>query len=133
MVTAQVLVVAAYEVRGGSLPWSDGLERIAMLLLQAATARGPADPEQADPLLDGWSRFAVRPARRHRRPVSLIPERHIEPRLYDMPWLARFFLDRYQAQGREEDLERAARIIERRFARAGLDAAGRTARAETAA
>ncbi len=34
------------------LDWSDGLERIAMLLLQAATARGPAGPEQADPLFE---------------------------------------------------------------------------------
>ncbi|MEU3662437.1 hypothetical protein AB0E77_22170 [Streptomyces sp. NPDC032940] len=32
-----------------------------------------------------------------------------------MPWLARFFLDRHRAHGREEDLEPAARIIERRF------------------
>ncbi len=47
-----------------------------------------------------------------------------------MPWLVRFFRDRYQAQSPEEDLERAARIIERRFARSGLDAAGQIARAE---
>ncbi|MDI3101392.1 hypothetical protein QJ054_30530 [Streptomyces sp. AN-3] len=97
--------------------WSDGSERIAMpLLLQAATVRGLADPEETDPLLDGWSRFAVR----HLLDETDAPRRgsqtwHLEPRLYDMPWLARFFLDRHRAHGREEDLERAARIIERRF------------------
>ncbi|MFC8818805.1 hypothetical protein [Streptomyces rochei] len=97
--------------------WSDGSERIAMpLLLQAATVRGLADPEETGPLLDGWSRFAVR----HLLDETDAPRRgsqtwHLEPRLYDMPWLARFFLDRHRAHGREEDLERAARIIERRF------------------
>ncbi|WP_210953489.1 hypothetical protein [Streptomyces sp. RT42] len=97
--------------------WSDGSERIAMpLLLQAATVRGLADPEETGSLLDGWSRFAVR----HLLDETDAPRRgsqtwHLEPRLYDMPWLARFFLDRHRAHGREEDLERAARIIERRF------------------
>ncbi|MEV5886851.1 hypothetical protein AB0L74_29955 [Streptomyces sp. NPDC052020] len=130
--------------------WSDGSERIAMpLLLQAATARGLADPEQTGPLLDGWSRFAVR----HLLDETDAPRRgsqtrHLEPRLYDMPWLARFFLDRHRAHSREEDLERAARIIERRYDLGGtthlsiddsptttavchgLDAAGQTARAD---
>ncbi|NUP15177.1 MAG: hypothetical protein HOZ81_03550 [Streptomyces sp.] len=97
--------------------WTDGSERIAMpLLLQAAVAHGLADAAEVEPLLDGWSRFAVR----HLLDETDAPRRgsqswHIEPRLYDMPWLARFFLDRYRAQDREEDLERAARIIERRF------------------
>ncbi|MDN3264702.1 hypothetical protein QWJ26_33855 [Streptomyces sp. CSDS2] len=97
--------------------WSDGSERIAMpLLLQAATARGLADPEETGPLLDGWSRFAVR----HLLDETGAPRRgsqsrHLPPRLYDMPWPARFFHDRHRARGREEDLERAARVIERRF------------------
>jgi len=97
--------------------WTDGSERIAMpLLLQAAVAHGLADAAEIDPLLDGWSRFAVR----HLLDETDAPRRgsqswHIEPRLYDMPWLARFFLDRHRTHDREEDLERAARIIERRF------------------
>ncbi|WP_386015773.1 hypothetical protein [Streptomyces sp. YIM B13518] len=87
-----------------------------MPLLQAAAARGLADPERTGPLLDGWSRFAVR----HLLDETDAPRRgsrsgHIAPRLYDMPWLARFFHDRHRAHGREEGLERAARIIERRF------------------
>ncbi|MFD0319067.1 hypothetical protein [Streptomyces flavalbus] len=130
--------------------WSDGSERIAMpLLLQAATAHGLADPRETGPLLDGWSDFAVR----HLLDASDAPRRgsqswHIEPRLYDMPWLARFFHDRYQAHGRAEDLERAARVIERRFDLGGathlsidvspattavcdtLDTVGQTARAD---
>ncbi|RKN43762.1 hypothetical protein [Streptomyces hoynatensis] len=97
--------------------WSDGSERIAMpLLLQQAAARGLADPEEPGPLLEGWSRFAVR----HLLDETGAPRRgsfsrHIKPRLYDMPWLAQFFHDRYCVHGREEDLARAACILERSF------------------
>ncbi|WP_198547401.1 hypothetical protein [Streptomyces jeddahensis] len=95
--------------------WTDGAERIAMpLLLQAAAARGLADPDEMDPLLDGWSRFACR----HLLDESNAPRRGSQDdhvRLYDTPWLAQFFHDRYRAHGRSEDLDRAARIIERSF------------------
>ncbi|GEC09198.1 hypothetical protein SSP24_68530 [Streptomyces spinoverrucosus] len=80
--------------------WTDGSERIAMpLLLQAAAARGVADPEQIDPLLDGWSRFA----RHHLLDETAAPRRgsqnwHTGPRLYDAPWPARFFHDRHRVQ-----------------------------------
>ncbi|MEU9166646.1 hypothetical protein AB0D34_02335 [Streptomyces sp. NPDC048420] len=40
---------------------------------------------------------------------------HTGPRLYDTPWPARFFHDRRLVHGREEDLDGAARIIERGF------------------
>ncbi|WNM35741.1 hypothetical protein RKE30_37970 [Streptomyces sp. Li-HN-5-11] len=97
--------------------WTDGSERIAMpLLLQAAAARGLADPEEIEPLLDGWSRFA----RRHLLDETAAPRRgsqnwHTGPRLYDTPWLAHFFHDRHRAHGRQEDLDLAARVIERGF------------------
>ncbi|WP_371100833.1 hypothetical protein [Streptomyces sp. PU_AKi4] len=73
-----------------------------MPLLQAAATRGLADPEQTGPLLDGWSRFAVR----HLLDDTDAPRRgsqtwHLEPRLYDMPWLARFFLGRHRAHDRK--------------------------------
>jgi endonuclease/exonuclease/phosphatase family metal-dependent hydrolase len=88
--------------------------------LPAAAARGLADPEVVDPLLDGWSAFA----RRHLLDATDAPRRgsqcwHGGPRLYDTPWLAQFFHDRHLAQGREADLDRAARIIERSFALGG--------------
>lgn len=67
--------------------WTDGSERIAMpLLLQAAAARGLADPEEIAPLLDGWSRFA----RHHLLDETAAPRRGSQnwrpgPRLYDTP------------------------------------------------
>ncbi|GAB2981007.1 hypothetical protein GCM10023080_053950 [Streptomyces pseudoechinosporeus] len=46
------------QATNGWSDWTDGSERLAMpLLLQLATARGWADPEQTGPLLDGWARF----------------------------------------------------------------------------
>ncbi|MDT7840253.1 glycoside hydrolase family protein [Streptomyces justiciae] len=101
--------------------WTDGSERIAMpLLLQAAATRGWADPAETDPLLDGWSAFACR----YLLDDTDAPRRGSQdhdsgPRLYDMPWLARFFHDRYQAHGRADDLDRAARILERSYAMGG--------------
>ncbi|WP_051828530.1 hypothetical protein [Streptomyces bicolor] len=95
--------------------WTDGSERIAMpLLLQAAAARGWADPDEIDPLLEGWSRFA----RRHLLDDTAAPRRgsqtwHTGPRLYDSPWLARFFHDRHLVHGRDDDLDLAARVLER--------------------
>ncbi|MFC9680525.1 hypothetical protein [Streptomyces sp. NPDC056948] len=105
------------QAANGWADWTDGSERIAMpLLLQTATARGWADPEETGPLLDGWSRFA----RRHLLDDSAAPRRgsqhwHTGPRLYDTPWLARFFHDRHAATGREDELDLAARILERSF------------------
>ncbi|MEU6917616.1 hypothetical protein [Streptomyces olindensis] len=105
------------QATNGWSDWTDGSERIAMpLLLQAAAAHGLADPEEIDPLLDGWSRFA----RRHLLDETAAPRRgsqnwHTGPRLYDTPWLAHFFHDRHRAHGRPEDLDFAARIIERSF------------------
>lgn len=97
--------------------WTDGSERIAMpQLLQTAAARGLADPEETEPLLDGWSQFA----RTHLLDETAAPRRgsqnwHTGPRLYDTPWLAHFFHDRHRANGRPEDLDLAARILERGF------------------
>ncbi|MEU6352489.1 hypothetical protein ABZ896_24720 [Streptomyces sp. NPDC047072] len=95
--------------------WTDGAERIAMpLLLQAATAHGLADPELTEPLLDGWSRFA----RHHLLDETCAPRRGSQDgqtRLYDTPWLARFFHDRHRAHGTGDDLDLAARVLERSF------------------
>ncbi|KPI11488.1 hypothetical protein OK074_2820 [Actinobacteria bacterium OK074] len=103
------------QTTNGWQDWTDGSERIAMpLLLQAAAAHGLADADEMDPLLDGWSRFACR----HLLDESNAPRRGSQDqqvRLYDTPWLASFFDDRYRVQGRDEDLERAAGIIERSF------------------
>ncbi|MGP4006110.1 hypothetical protein [Streptomyces sp. 4N124] len=131
--------------------WTDGSERIAMpLLLQAAAARGWADPEEIDPLLDGWSRFACRYLLDDNdAPRRGSQDHHTGVRLYDMPWLARFFHDRHRAHGRTDDLDRAARILERSYALGGalhlsiglspavldvcdsLDASGQSDRART--
>ncbi|MEU0390155.1 hypothetical protein [Streptomyces chartreusis] len=105
------------QATNGWADWTDGSERIAMpLLLQAAAARGLADAEEIEPLLEGWSRFA----RRHLLDESAAPRRGSQywqggPRLYDTPWLARFFDGRHRANGGEEDLDLAARILERSF------------------
>ncbi|MEV7394613.1 MULTISPECIES: hypothetical protein [unclassified Streptomyces] len=87
------------QATNGWSDWTDGSERIAMpLLLQAAVARGLADAEEIDPLLEDWSGFA----RRHLLDDTAAPRRgsqtwHIGPRLYDTPWPARFFHDRHRA------------------------------------
>ncbi len=105
------------QATNGWADWSDGSERIAMpLLLQAAVAHGLADAAETDPLLEGWAVFA----RRHLLDDTAAPRRgsqtwHTGPRLYDTPWLARFFHDRHHAHGRPDDLGLAARILERSF------------------
>ncbi|MFI9831158.1 hypothetical protein ACIHIX_26170 [Streptomyces sp. NPDC051913] len=105
------------QASNGWADWTDGSERIAMpLLLQAAVARGLADVAEIDPLLEGWAAFA----RRHLLDDTAAPRRgsqtwHTGPRLYDTPWLARFFHDRHRFHGRSDDLDLAARILERSF------------------
>ncbi|MBR8639203.1 hypothetical protein KEF29_07375 [Streptomyces tuirus] len=105
------------QATSGWADWTDGSERIAMpLLLQAAVARGLADAEEIEPLLEGWAGFA----RRHLLDESAAPRRgsqtwHTGPRLYDTPWLAGFFDDRHRAHGRQDDLDLAVRILERSF------------------
>ncbi|WP_335987823.1 hypothetical protein [Glycomyces sp. MUSA5-2] len=100
--------------------WTDGSERVAMpLLLQLAALRGWADPTEVGPLLDGWAEFAAR----HLLDADATPTRGSQvgrvPRLYDAPWLARFFLDRHRLTGDPAALDLAACIIERNFALGG--------------
>ncbi|MGW0786559.1 hypothetical protein [Streptomyces sp. NPDC002913] len=99
----------------GWVDWSDGSERIAMpLLLQLATERGWLERSATEPLLDGWARFA----RAHLLDGTGAPHRgsrmhHLGPRLYDAPWLSQFFHDRYRTTGEKDDLDLAARILDR--------------------
>lgn len=98
--------------------WSDGSERIGMpVLIQLAAMAGwvPYDHEVAS-ALDGWAQFA----QAHLLDATAAPRRgsqfqHSGPRLYDAPWLAQFFHDRYHFLGDRSDLDLAARIIERAF------------------
>ncbi|MQM26029.1 hypothetical protein GFD30_10670 [Glycomyces sp. NEAU-7082] len=129
--------------------WTDGSERIAMpVLIQLAALRGWVDAEEVEPLLSGWAEFAWR----HLLDGEATPTRGTQiprlPRLYDAPWLAQFFHDRYRLRSDAAALDKAARIVERNFALGGiehlsihlsetvlaiaesLDAAGGSARAE---
>ncbi|MEA5118601.1 MAG: hypothetical protein VB036_13450, partial [Propionicimonas sp.] len=76
-------------------------------------SRGWVDPG-VDEVLEGWAAFA----RRYLLDDTAAPRRgsqdqHTGIRLYDSPWLARFFLLRYEHHHRATDLNLAARILER--------------------
>lgn len=94
--------------------WSDGSERIGVAtMLQHALMRGwVADEVEAS--LEGWASFA----RAHLIDASGAPRRGSQNhsagiRLYDSPWLARFFLLRHVHRSRTDDLDLAARLLER--------------------
>ena len=105
------------QTTNGWSDWTDGSERIAMpVLLQLAAMRGWIDGPSIDPALESWSSFA----RSHLLNENFIPRRGSQdnwsgPRLYDMPWLAQFFNDRYRWHGRSKDLDVAFKILERAF------------------
>ncbi|WP_413353811.1 hypothetical protein [Microbacterium sp. 1P06AB] len=96
--------------------WTDGSERIGVaLMIQHALMRGWLDAD-ADVALDGWADFA----RRYLIDDTAAPRRgsqqqHAGIRLYDSPWLSRFFLLRHRQHGRPADLELAASLLERGF------------------
>lgn len=96
--------------------WTDGSERIGMpILLQQARARGWAD-HRVDELLTGWALMAEK----HLLDESAAPRRGSQDwatpiRLYDSPWLAQFFIDRYNLHFDDHHLDLAARILERAF------------------
>jgi hypothetical protein len=86
------------------------------VLLQLAAMREWIDASSIDPVLESWSTFA----RSHLLNESYTPRRESQdnwsgPRLYDMPWLAQFFHDRYCWHGRSMDLDVAFEILERAF------------------
>lgn len=100
----------------GWLDWADGSERIGMaLMMQRARLRGWGSVEVDEALAD-WARFA----REHliegdgtpRRGTFLFEEL---TRLYDMPWLALFFIDRHRYTGAAADLDQAALVLARGF------------------
>lgn len=102
------------QTTNGWSDWTDGSERIAMpLLLQLCAMRGwIEEPEE----LERWSHFA----RKHLLDDTLAPSRGSQDRwsghrLYDTPWLAQFYNDRYRLHGRSDDLEVAGGILERAF------------------
>ena len=102
------------QLTNGWADWTDGSERIGVaIMLQHTLERGWIE-EEADEILEGWGAFA----RAHLLDDSAAPRRgsqqhHVGIRLYDSPWLARFFLRRHRWARHDEDLELAARILER--------------------
>ncbi|BDZ64427.1 hypothetical protein [Agromyces mangrovi Wang et al. 2018] len=95
--------------------WSDGSERIGMaIMLQLGRRLGWLDAD-VDDVLARWAAFA----RSHLLDERHTPRRgsndHTGPRLYDTPWLARFFLERYRWTGEPGDLADALAIMERAF------------------
>lgn len=102
------------QLTNGWADWTDGSERIGVaIMLQHTLERGWIE-EEVDEILEGWGAFA----RAHLLDDSAAPRRgsqqhHVGIRLYDSPWLARFFLRRHRWARHDEDLELAARILER--------------------
>ncbi|MFJ3212668.1 hypothetical protein [Streptomyces flaveolus] len=97
--------------------WTDGSERFATpILLVPARQQGWIAPQTADPLVEGWSEFALG----HLIDDTLAPRRdaqahHVEARLYDSPWPACFSLEHHQLRRRPEQLDTAARTLERAY------------------
>ena len=81
-------------------------------MLHYALVRGWVGPEVND-VLEGWGEFA----REHLLDDTAAPRRGSQDysgvRLYDSPWLARFFVERFRWNHNVEDLELSARILER--------------------
>jgi len=96
--------------------WTDGSERIGMaILLQQASVLRLVD-DRADTLLAGWALMAEA----HLLDKSATPRRGSQDwatpiRLYDSPWLAQFFVDRFRIHYDPHHLDLAARILERAF------------------
>ncbi|GAA2752191.1 hypothetical protein [Amnibacterium kyonggiense] len=94
--------------------WSDGAERVGMpALLQEARKRGWSDGA-ADDALREWLRFArerlIEPDGTARSGSSTLRP---TTRLYDAPALAHLFAEQSVLDGSPEDLELAARVLER--------------------
>ncbi len=99
---------------GGWADWTDGSERIGMaILLQRGRNLGWLGDE-VEPALAGWADFA----RAHLVDDSGATRRGSAgfaygARLYDAPWMAEFFLERYRATGATADLALAGRVLTR--------------------
>lgn len=99
---------------GGWADWTDGSERIGMaVLLQRARNLGWLG-EDVEPALAGWADFA----REHLVDETGATRRGSGgfahgARIYDAPWMAEFFLERYRATGLAADLELAGRVLTR--------------------
>ncbi|HMR48868.1 MAG TPA: hypothetical protein PKE40_06290 [Arachnia sp.] len=107
-------VTGLTQTTNGWSDWTDGSERIGVaVMLQHGLRRGWVDPV-VDEVLEGWAAFA----RRHLLDDSAAPRRgsqdqHTGIRLYDSPWLAQFFLERFAYHRYYEDLDLAVRVLER--------------------
>ena len=102
----------------GWADWSDGAERVAMpALLQQARLRGwVTSVEAVDEALREWAQFArARLLDATAAPLWGSDTIITETRLYNSPWLAHFFADQYRLYASPDDLELAARILERSF------------------
>jgi len=99
---------------GGWADWTDGSERIGMaILLQRARNLGWLT-DDVEPALAGWADFA----RAHLVDDTGATRRGSAgfaygARIYDAPWMAEFFLERYRATGDPADLELAGRVLTR--------------------
>ena len=104
-------------VTGAAWPdWSDGAERLAMVtLLQQSRLAGLVSDVVDDPIR-AWALFA----RTRLLDETAAPRWGSESsvrtvRLYNAPWLARFFADQFVLFGDPDDLSLAHRILERSY------------------
>lgn len=106
-------------VDGSWADWSDGSERTTMpILLQRALRCDILSPnlaELAQEASDNWRAFAlehlISEDGKVRRSSSFPPEAFGE-RLYDVPWMAQYFIERFTVLGTESDLEVAIKLFE---------------------
>lgn len=83
-------------------------------LLQQARFRGWGDADKIDTALLGWAEFARKRLIDDSSTVRWGSDTTVEkPRLYNFPWMAHFFADQYRLFGEMNDLELAARLLER--------------------
>lgn len=100
--------------------WNDVRERVAMpLLFQQAAALGWGDQAMINELLDQHAAFVRQRVVAPDGTVADDSRGTRRPRLYNFPWYARFFAAEFERAGAADDLELAARIIERYYALGG--------------
>jgi hypothetical protein len=99
---------------GGWADWTDGSERIGMaILLQRARNLGWLT-DDVEPALAGWASFARAHLVDHTGATRRGSAGYAYgARIYDAPWMAEFFLERYRATGDPADLELAGRVLTR--------------------
>ena len=103
---------------GGWQDWTDGSERVGMALMMQRGRNCGLLGEEVDGPLAAWSAFAqeylIDSSGRTRR-GSTRPSSDFGQRFYDVPWLAEFFIARFEQTGDKYDLDESVKLLNTSF------------------